>query len=80
MLDHPALGTVLLNTVVWVVAVVAADGAGQPGGGAVPVARTSSAARFVRWAIIVPWAASLVITARLFTLIYDYYHGILNSC
>jgi len=32
----------------------------------------------VRWAIIVPWAASLVITARLFTLIYDYYHGILN--
>ena len=33
----------------------------------------------VRWAIIVPWAASLVITARLFTLIYDYYHGILNE-
>ena len=32
----------------------------------------------MRWAIIVPWAASLVITARLFTLILDYYHGILN--
>jgi ABC-type sugar transport system permease subunit len=32
----------------------------------------------VRWAIIVPWAASLVITAKLFTLIYDYYYGTLN--
>jgi multiple sugar transport system permease protein len=35
--------------------------------------------KVVRWAIIIPWAASLVITARLFTLIYDYYHGILNK-
>ena len=32
----------------------------------------------MRWALIVPWAASLVITARLFTLLYDYYFGILN--
>ena len=28
--------------------------------------------------IIVPWAASLVITAKLFTMIYDYYYGTLN--
>jgi multiple sugar transport system permease protein len=34
--------------------------------------------KVVRWAIIVPWAASLVITAKLFTLIYDYYYGTLN--
>ena len=34
--------------------------------------------RFVRWAIIVPWAASLVITSRLFTLLYDFYHGLIN--
>jgi ABC-type sugar transport system permease subunit len=34
--------------------------------------------RVMRWAIIIPWAASLVITARLFTLILDYNHGILN--
>ncbi len=34
--------------------------------------------RVLRWAVIVPWAASLVITARLFTLILDYNHGILN--
>ena len=34
--------------------------------------------RFVRWALIVPWAASLVMTAKLFVWIYDYYFGILN--
>jgi ABC-type sugar transport system permease subunit len=33
----------------------------------------------VRWALIVPWAASLIITARLFTLLLDYYHGIANT-
>nr|WP_255354149.1 sugar ABC transporter permease [Phycicoccus sp. Root563] len=35
--------------------------------------------RIVRWAVIVPWAASLVITARLFSLIYSYYYGTLNA-
>ena len=34
--------------------------------------------RLVRWALIVPWAASLVMTAKLFVWIYDYYFGILN--
>ena len=32
----------------------------------------------MRWALIVPWAASLVMTAKLFVWIYDYYFGILN--
>ena len=32
----------------------------------------------MRWAVIIPWAASLVITARLFTLLYDYNYGIVN--
>lgn len=35
--------------------------------------------RVVRWALIVPWAASLVMTAKLFVWIYDYYFGILNQ-
>lgn len=35
--------------------------------------------RFVRWAVIVPWAAALVITSQLFRLMYDYYHGIVNQ-
>jgi len=34
--------------------------------------------RLVRWALIVPWAASLIMTAKLFVWIYDYYFGILN--
>jgi ABC-type sugar transport system permease subunit len=78
VLAHRDLATVLTNTVVWVVAVLV-----------LTVLISLAVAQFlskdfwgrpiVRWAIIVPWAASLVITARLFTLIYDYYHGILNQ-
>ena len=58
------LGTVLLNTIVWVVAVVA-----------LTILLSLGVAQFltkdfwgrtvVRWAIIVPWAASLVITQDL---------------
>jgi ABC-type sugar transport system permease subunit len=32
----------------------------------------------VRWALIVPWAASLIVTSKLFVWIYDYYFGMLN--
>jgi ABC-type sugar transport system permease subunit len=77
VLNHPSLITVLTNTVIWVVVVVA-----------LTVLVSLALAQFlakdffgrtvVRWAIIVPWAASLVITAKLFTLIYDYYYGTLN--
>ena len=35
--------------------------------------------RVVRWAVIVPWAAALVITSQLFRLMFDYYHGIVNQ-
>ncbi|MEU7839016.1 MULTISPECIES: sugar ABC transporter permease [unclassified Nonomuraea] len=77
VLQQPALPTVLANTVVWVLGVVALTivislALAQF------LAKEFSGRRFVRWAVIVPWAASLVITGRLFTLIYDYYHGILN--
>ena len=57
VLSHPMLGTVLLNTIVWVVAVVA-----------LTILLSLGVAQFltkdfwgrtvVRWAIIVPWAAS----------------------
>jgi multiple sugar transport system permease protein len=77
VLSHPALGTVLVNTVVWVVSVLVLTVLVS-----LAVAQFLSkeffGRRLVRWSIIVPWAASLIITARLFTLIYDYYHGILN--
>ena len=77
VLDHPALSTVAMNTVVWVVAVVALTllaGLGL----AQFLSKEFFGRTVVRWAVIVPWAASLVITARLFTLIYDFYHGIAN--
>ena len=72
-----ALPTVVGNTVVWVAVVVGVTllislGLAQflelefPG------------RRVVRWALIVPWAASLVMTSKLFVWIYDYYFGILN--
>ncbi|GAA1230794.1 carbohydrate ABC transporter permease [Oryzihumus leptocrescens] len=77
VLQHPMLGTVVLNTVIWVVAVVA-----------LTVVISLGVAQFltkdfwgrtvVRWAVIVPWAASLVITAKTFVMIYDYYYGTLN--
>jgi multiple sugar transport system permease protein len=77
VLDLPALGVVLRNTAIWVIAVVALTillslALAQF------MAKDFVGRRLMRWAIIIPWAASLVITARLFTLILDYDHGILN--
>src|SRR5258707_11490529 len=34
--------------------------------------------RLVRWALIVPWAASLIMTSKLFVWLYDYYFGLIN--
>jgi multiple sugar transport system permease protein len=77
VLEHPALTTVLVNTVVWVVAVLLLSlllslGLAQL------MSKDFFGRRLLRWAVIVPWAASLVITARLFMLILDYNYGILN--
>ena len=77
VLVHPDLWVVLRNTGVWVVAVVVLTllislALAQL------MAKDFVGRRVMRWSIIVPWAASLVITARLFTLILDYNHGILN--
>jgi multiple sugar transport system permease protein len=78
VLGNDSLPTVLTNTVVWVGAV-----------GVLTILISLGVAQFltkdfwgrrvVRWAVIVPWAASLVITARLFSLIYSYYYGTLNA-
>ncbi len=77
VLTHPDTATVLWNTLVWVVAVVGLTillslGLAQF------LSKEFFGRRIVRWAVLVPWAASLLITSRLFTLIFDYYHGILN--
>ena len=77
LMEQEALGAVALNTLVWVglvvgVTIVISLGLAQllnvefPG------------RRLVRWALIVPWAASLIMTSKLFVWIYDYYFGVLN--
>ena len=77
LLQHEALPTVVVNTVIWVVTIVVVTVVISLG-----LAQLLNAEfpgrRLVRWALIVPWAASLVMTAKLFAWIYDYYFGILN--
>lgn len=77
-LTSPDLGQVVWNTVVWVALVV----------GITIVVSLALAQflskeffgrRFVRWAVIVPWASALVISSQLFRLMFDYYHGIINQ-
>lgn len=78
VLHDDDLWTVLANTGIWVFAVVTLTvliGLAL----AQFMARQFPGRRVMRWAIITPWAASLVITARLFTLILDRSHGILNQ-
>jgi multiple sugar transport system permease protein len=78
VLTYPDLPVVLANTAVWVVAVIALSILI-----ALALAQLMNkefvGRRALGWAVIIPWAASLVITARLFTLILDYSHGILNQ-
>jgi ABC-type glycerol-3-phosphate transport system permease component len=77
LFGEPALGHVLLNTVLWVVLVVAATivislGLAQF------LNKRFPGRRIVRWALIVPWAASLVMTATVWRYIYEGSYGMLN--
>src|SRR4029434_7206570 len=72
------LAMVVANTVVWVavvvlVTIVLSLGLAELLGARFP-GRT-----LVRWALIVPWAASVIMTSKLFAWIYDYYFGVLNA-
>jgi len=77
LLEQDALAPIAFNTLVWVGLVV----------GVTLVLSLALAQlldvefpgrRLVRWALIVPWAASLIMTSKLFVWIYDYYFGLLN--
>ncbi|MDQ4085849.1 MAG: ABC transporter permease subunit, partial [Actinomycetota bacterium] len=77
LFSEPALGGVVANTVTWVVVVV----------GVTLVVSLALAQllhkRFVgrtlvRWALIVPWASSLVMTATVWRYIYERDFGMLN--
>ena len=77
LVEQDALATVVANTLMWVIAVV-----GVTVVISLVLAQLLDASfpgrRVVRWAVIVPWAASLIITAKLFVWVYDYYFGALN--
>jgi multiple sugar transport system permease protein len=77
LFEQDALAIVVVNTLVWVTLVVGVTilislGLAQLLDTSFP------GRRIVRWAVIVPWAASLIVTSKLFVWIYDYYFGILN--
>ncbi|MGG5260131.1 carbohydrate ABC transporter permease [Phycicoccus avicenniae] len=77
VLSYPDLPVVLKNTVVWVVVVVALTIVISLALAQLLV-KDFPGRRFVRWAVIVPWAASLVITSQLFVLLYDDNYGLFN--
>ncbi len=77
VLDHRAFLTVLGNTGIWVVTVVAFTIVISLALAQLLV-QEFPGRRFVRWSIIVPWAASLIITSQLFVLLYDYNYGMIN--
>lgn len=77
LLAQDALPTVVANTAVWVVAVVALTSVLSLGLAQL-LDQPFPGRRLVRTALIVPWAASLIMTSKLFVWIYDYYFGLLN--
>jgi multiple sugar transport system permease protein len=75
--QQEALPAVIANTAVWVAAVVGVTlllslGLAQL------LDQEFRGRALVRLALIVPWAASLIMTSKLFVWLYDYYFGILN--
>jgi len=77
LLEQEALPTVVANTVLWVAAIVLVT-VGVSLGLAQLLNEDFPGRRLVRWALIVPWAASVIVTSKLFVWIYDYYFGLLN--
>jgi len=77
LLEQEALPDVVLNTIVWVVSIVAVTVVASLGLAQL-LNEEFPGRRLVRWALIVPWAASLIMTSKLFVWLYDYYFGMLN--
>jgi ABC-type sugar transport system permease subunit len=77
LLEQEALPAVAGNTVIWVALVVAATIALSLGLAQL-LNESFPGRRLVRWALIVPWAASLIMTSKLFVWLYDYYFGLIN--
>lgn len=77
LFDEPDLGQILRNTGLWVVLVV-----GLTVLWSLALAQLLNqrfpGRRLVRWALIVPWAASLVMTASIWRWMLNYEYGIIN--
>jgi len=74
---NPELPAILLRTIWWVVFVVGVTILISLGLAALLNAAFPGR-RFVRWALIVPWAASVVMTATVWRWMLDAFYGIVN--
>jgi ABC-type sugar transport system permease subunit len=74
---NPELPGILLRTITWVVVVVGVTIVISLGLAALLNAAFPGR-RFVRWALIVPWAASVVMTATIWRWMLDGFYGIVN--
>jgi multiple sugar transport system permease protein len=77
LFGHPSLGGVVVHTVVWVVGVVAVTLAISLALAQLLNQRFPGR-RLVRWAVIVPWAASVVMTATVWRWVLDFFYGTVN--
>jgi multiple sugar transport system permease protein len=77
-MQNPDLPNVLIRTFIWVFGVVFFTMIIS-----LPVAQLLNAKypgrKVVRWAVIIPWAASLVMTSTVWKWILDAYYGVLNE-
>ena len=78
LLKNPDLPNVLIRTLIWVLGVVFFTMIIS-----LPVAQLLNAKypgrKVVRWAVIIPWAASLVMTSTVWKWILDAFYGVLNK-
>ena len=77
VLDNPNLPGILVRTVIWVAVVVGVTMLISLGLAQLLNQRFPGR-RVVRWAIIAPWAASVLMTALIFRWMLDADHGVIN--
>jgi ABC-type sugar transport system permease subunit len=77
LVEQEAFVPVVANTVMWVASIVAATVLVSLGIAQL-LNEDFAGRRLVRWALIVPWAASVIMTSKLFVWLYDYYFGLIN--
>jgi multiple sugar transport system permease protein len=77
LFGHPSLNQVVLQTVVWVLGVVGVTLLISMALAQL-LNQSFPGRRLVRWAVIVPWAASVVMTATVWRWMLDFFYGTVN--